>query len=107
MQQRLRGCEGDAQFPAKIFGEEQKACPRRLIKEDPIGFGRLCQLYSLYDKGVLMVEGGWLDQPNYYVEAMTVFSSALAEVQEEKMREAEGKRGKPRSPRPVNPKSRK
>lgn len=49
--------------------EDSPVCPRRLITAQSIFF---LDLYQHYQRGVLPVAGGLLDQPRLYYQAMTI-----------------------------------
>lgn len=81
------GCEGGATMPIRMAGEDQHTCPRRPIMDDPEGFAQAFQLYGLYDKGVLLEDGGFHDQPHIYTELMGIIGGAVSEAREFEMEE--------------------
>lgn len=52
----------------------------RDYKENPAFYSELFKLYSFREKNVMAEAGGFYDQPNYYIDAMSEMDSALADV---------------------------
>jgi hypothetical protein len=72
------GCEKDV--PKFFFDKDYMTrCPLRPYKEDPQFYSDLFKLYSFREKGILPEDGGYFDQPNYYIEAMVEMDSAIAD----------------------------
>lgn len=88
----MRGCEGDAESPAVLGGETWDTCPRRLILDEPHDFNTALHYYKLYDKGILMFDGGVADQPPDYMQLMRIISSAVGEVEAELYERANSKK---------------
>lgn len=57
-------------------------CPKRAIYDNPGWYSELFQLYGAYDKGVLLRRGSMEDQPQLYLNLMSVVGGAVADVQE-------------------------
>lgn len=72
------GCETDIR-PFSFDGERITRCPLRPYKEDPQFFSDIFKLYSFREKGILAEEGGFFDQPNYYVEVMVEMDSCISD----------------------------
>lgn len=54
-------------------------CPLRPFKENPQEYSEIFKLYSFREKGVLSEDGGFYDQPNYYVDAMCEMDSSISD----------------------------
>lgn len=68
-------------MPAILAGAEQKTCPRRLYLDEPYDLPESFRLYHLYDKGVLMYDGGAASQPVPYMQLMAVIAAAVSEAE--------------------------
>jgi hypothetical protein len=77
------GCDTDVR-PFYFDGEKINRCPLRPYKDDPGYYSELFKLYSFREKNVMAEVGGFYDQPNFYVEAMSEMDSALNDVQDVK-----------------------
>lgn len=54
-------------------------CPLRPFKENPKAYSEFFQLYSFKEKNALSEPGGFYDQPNAYLEIMSIMDSAVSD----------------------------
>jgi len=81
---QARGCNADAPYPIyELDGEPIMRCPLKLIKPETYTYLRF---YGHYKQGFLPNEGGLLDQPLKYLQAMEVIHAAMNEMHIEEMR---------------------
>jgi len=64
-------------------------CPKIILLNENVI--ELLQMYSLYEKGVMYENGGYLDQPYWYIEAMQYLDSIKNEYERKELEQA--KRG--------------
>jgi len=70
--QRARGCRSPAQIPSFRFeNKDFFHCPRRELTPQTLVYFRF---FNFFQEGFLPVEGGLLDQPAKFLEAMEVLS---------------------------------
>jgi len=73
--QEARFCEKDAGFDAyEINGDTFRRCPVRYITEE--SFDALSQ-YQFYKNGFLPFAGGFLEQPNKFIEQMRIIEAEV------------------------------
>lgn len=77
-----RGCLEDSPIPDKWEAGEHKfsRCPLKMIKQDSFWYIRA---YNFMEKGVLPRAGGWLDQSNKYIEAMSCVIAEIGRINKE------------------------
>jgi hypothetical protein len=89
LQRKERGCdarqladgtwESPAVMPLRIDEIEDYACPRRPIKDDPDGFGRLMRLHRYYRQGMLPDPGSITQQASRGLELLELVEVTLGE----------------------------
>jgi hypothetical protein len=83
----INGCYEEV--PSTNFefeGEMLKRCPLKLVSNTS---KRFLRFYQFMEKGFLPNPGGILDQPNRFLEAMSILNDTVAKVQEEERKESE------------------
>lgn len=96
VQARLWGCEDEPEQPLSLNGEWVKRCPRRLALDQPDELRQLLFLYRNYTRGLLPNPGSVLDQSAYLMTLFEVLDGAIAQVEQERVKEAERKAQKGR-----------
>ena len=81
-QKEDRGCINDSPVPGrwKVGTEEYNKCPVKLVN---ISSNWLIKAYNFMEKGILPRSGGWLDQSNKFVSAMSIISSEVSNINKE------------------------
>jgi len=76
----INGCEQDSTMGERwIIGEyKSKRCPVKEITQEGLEY---LQAYRFYKQGQLPTKGGWLDQTNTFVEAVTLIDEEVAKVE--------------------------
>lgn len=83
--------ENPASVPLQLDGEDQFACPRRPVKDDPLYFKRLMFFYGLYQKGTLPDSGGVMDQSERGLTLLRLVENIESEAEKE-LRERQQKK---------------
>jgi len=74
--------DGDCELEFEFEGKKQKArgCIRRMITTQSRLF---LNFYQHYKNGFLLCEGGLLNQPAKYVQAMSIINNEVAKLEKE------------------------
>jgi hypothetical protein len=84
----LYGCETDSSLGERwqIGCYSSSRCPIKELTEDGIMY---LGYYKRYKKGILPINGGWLDQTQTFVEAMDIISKEASAVEKQMQKDAE------------------
>ncbi len=83
----MRGCYKEVESTDFEFeGEVLKRCPLKLVTNVS---RRFLRFFQFMEKGFLPNPGGILDQPNRFLEAMSILNDTVAKVQEDQRKESE------------------
>ncbi len=76
-----RGCTIDSPIPGKWQINEWifQRCPVRLVTRQSVEYLRA---YRMFDRGYLPNQGGWLEQPAKFIEAMEVIEREVYFIQD-------------------------
>ncbi len=83
---RFRGCTEEVDTPFEFEGDILRRCPLQLITQTTKKFMRF---YQFMEKGFLPNPGGLLEQPNRFLEAMSVLNDTISRSREEQRKENE------------------
>jgi len=67
-----RGCGQKGLRAFWVGGERVFQCPMSLVHEESWA---LIKAYNFFEKGMLPNEGGWINQPNDYIQAMMILDN--------------------------------
>lgn len=85
--QSMRGCYEEVEASEFEFeGEILKRCPLKLVTHIS---KRFLRFYRFMEKGFLPNPGGILDQPNRFIEAISVIDDAIIRATEEERKASE------------------
>ncbi len=79
------GCDKDLPVPLSFDGEDLFRCPRRPLLDETEDFSHIFNVYGWYKNGMLPDEGTWRDQPNKFVQVMTIMDRTLNEAERQNM----------------------
>jgi len=85
--QNIRGCYEEVEASEFEFeGEVLKRCPLKLVTHIS---KRFLRFYRFMEKGFLPNPGGILDQPNRFIEAMSIIDDSIIKYTEEERKDRE------------------
>jgi len=89
-----RGCAGKSLAPHYIGDETYWRCPLKIISGISYEYIRA---YAFYKKGVMPNNGGWFQESDKYLAAMSIIESEITKIEQAELKKA--KHGKKRSNR--------
>lgn len=95
VQKKLWGCNGNAQMPVYMMGEEHKTCPRRPLLDQPREFTYWLALFRDYRKGMWPEQGARLDQAAVVLQMFQIMDGVYATIEEHRNNEARKKSRQP------------
>ena len=78
----MNGCEEDSTMGERwIIGDYKlKRCPMKVLTEDGLSY---LDAYKFYKQGILPCDGGWMNQPISFIEAMKEIDSIILDIEKE------------------------
>lgn len=81
-----KGCTGKRPIKRPAFqGVEYTKCPGNFYSP---GHAQLLEVHRLHRKGVMAFEGGILDQPSKYIDAMGLLETLISEKETEQLKKS-------------------
>ena len=85
-------------MPIIINGEEIYSCPRRPLKDNPLGYSELFGLFQHYKNGFLPEGGGIMDQSPKLMNLLSICDMVVSEIEQQKIEEQKTPKGRPQAP---------